>query len=296
MFNVKKYKASYIFSRIGIHSVLIMWAVFQIFPIFWMVMSSLKPDGKIFGEYILSLPDSFYFDNYKNVLIPGDSGFQGGYKGIEATVIIYLRNSVIVTILSLLLLIVTAYIAAYGIAKLKFKGKNILLTLFICIMGIPVHTLIIPLYYFISKLGLLNNFFGLVLIYVGFGIPFTVLMLQSYFKDFPDEIIEAAKIDGCGSLGAFFRIVIPVSKNAISMVFVMNFIGIWNEFLVSLIILKNIDVKTMPVGMLQFNNFFRAQWGNLFAVLTIAIIPTIVIYFIFQRYIIEGARAGAIKG
>ena len=292
---MKKYKIGYIFSRLGIHFILIMWGILQVYPIFWMVFSSLKPQGKIFGEYMFSLPDSFYVENYKNVLTPGDKGFGGGYRGIEDTVIVYLRNSAIVIVLSIILILVTSYIAAYAIAKMKFRGKNIILSLLIGMIGVPVHALMVPIYFFIADLGLLNNFFGLVLIYVGFGIPFSVLIMQSYFKDFPDELIEAAKIDGCGHFGAFFRIVIPISRNAISMVIVVNFINVWNEFLFSLIILKNIGVKTLSVGLMQFNNFFKAQWGDLFAVLTIAIIPTMLIYFIFQKHIVEGLQAGAIK-
>lgn len=289
MIKVKKYNAGFLAGKIGIQIPIIFWALIQLYPLYWLLMSSFKPTSDILA-HTFQFPKSLYLDNYI-------MAFGGDYqsKGINASLLDFMLNSTIVTICSLILIVVIAYIAAYAIAKIKFWGKNIILIIFIATLGIPIHTLIIPIYYFIGKLGLLNNFVGLILPYTAFSIPFSVLLLQAYFKDFPDELIEAAKIDGCGDLGAFLKVVFPISLGAISMVLVMNFIGIWNEFLLSLIILKDVDKKTLPVGLLQFKGTWLINWGALFAGIVIAILPTIIIYLIFHRNIVKGISAGAIK-
>ena len=264
---------------------LIVWAIFQIYPLIWLFYSSLKPSVDI-SQTIFALPKSLYLGNY-NFPVFHDRGITLG---------IYFKNSVIVTVITLIILVSVSLLAAYSIAKIKFPGKNILLIILIGMLGIPVHALIIPLYYFIAKMGLLNNYFGLILPYVAFNAPFSIILLQTYFRQFPDELVDAAKIDGCNNLSAFFRVVMPVSLGAISSVLIINFITVWNEFLFSLVINKNNDAKTMNVGLMLFKGQYQTDWGPLFGALVVAVVPTIIFYFIFHKNILKGVAAGAIKG
>lgn len=274
-----------IFTNSIIQPILIIWAIFQIYPLIWLFYSSLKPSVDI-SQKIFNLPTSLYFENYNF------SAFNE--RGI--TLGLYFKNSVIVTFVTLIILVLVSMLAAYSIAKIRFPGKNALLIILIGMLGIPIHALIVPLYYFIAKMGLLNNYFGLILPYVAFNAPFSIILLQTYFRQFPDELIEAAKIDGCNNISAFFRVVMPVSLGAISSVLIINFISIWNEFLFSLVIMKNNSAKTINVGLMAFRGQYQTEWGPLLAALVVVVIPTIIFYFIFHRNILKGIASGAIKG
>jgi ABC-type glycerol-3-phosphate transport system permease component len=260
------------------------WAIFQIFPLFWLIYSSFKPASDIMKN-MFALPRSFYLGNYDFHLL--------AQRGI--TIGIYLKNSFVITITSLLILAIISLLAGYAIAKIRFVGKNILIIFLICLLGIPVHSLIVPLYFFIAKIGLLNSYFGLILPYVAFFAPFSVLMMQTYFREFPDEIIEAAKIDGCSNIRAFFSVVLPMSLGAISTTLILNYIYIYNEFLFSLIIMKNNAAKTINVGLLNFKGQYNTDWGPMFAAIAISILPSLIFYFIFHRNIVKGILTGALK-
>lgn len=263
---------------------LIIWATVELFPILWLFMSSFKPPGEI--RKVFALPTSLYTGNYDF-----DKFREGGI-----TIGIYLRNSAIVASLSLLILTIVVLLAAYGIAKLKVTGKNVIIILLLGLVGVPVHSLMIPIFYFFNKLNMLDNIWGLVLPYVAFHAPFSTLILQSYFKQFPDELIEAAKIDGCSNIRAFFTVVLPVSLGAVSAVTILNFTYIWNEFLFALVMMRHNASKTLPVGLMNFKGQYLIEWGPMMAGLVVAIIPTTIFYFIFHRNLIKGISVGAVKG
>ena len=267
-----------------IQLILIFWGIFQLFPFIWLIYSSFKPSAEI-KRHILSLPKYLYLDNYNFSLFSS--------KGILFGT--YYKNSLIIVIAVLLISTLISLFAAYAIAKIKFPGKNILLVIIIAMMGVPVHVVILPLYYYIAKLGLLSNYFGLILPYVAFNSPLAVVLLQAYFRGFPDEIIEAAKIDGCSNQRLFISIVVPISFGAISTVIILNFINIWNEFLISLVIMRNNEAKTLPVGLLGFKGVYDIDWGPMLAGLIIALLPVLLWYLIFHKNIIKGIAAGSIK-
>lgn len=267
-----------------IQLILIFWGIFQLFPFIWLIYSSFKPSAEI-KRHILSLPKYLYLDNYNFSLFSS--------KGILFGT--YYKNSLIIVIAVLLISTLISLFAAYAIAKIKFPGKNILLVIIIAMMGVPVHVVILPLYYYIAKLGLLSNYFGLILPYVAFNSPLAVVLLQAYFRGFPDEIIEAAKIDGCSNQRLFISIVVPISFGAISTVIILNFINIWNEFLISLVIMRNNEAKTLPVGLLGFKGVYDIDWGPMLAGLILALLPVLLWYLIFHKNIIKGIVAGSIK-
>ena len=274
-----------LFSNSMIQIALILWVIVQLYPVFWLFMSSFKPSNLVRSR-VFDLPKSFYLGNYDFAR----------FNKMGVTISIYVKNSTIVTVVSLLLVMAISTLAAYGIAKLKVPGKNALIVIMLALIGIPVHALMVPIYYFFSGLGMVNNLWGLILPYTAFNIPFAVVVLQTYFRQFPDELIDAAKIDGCGNIRAFFSVVIPISMGAISSVLVISFLSIWNEFLFSLVMMRDNAAKTLPVGLMGFKGRYVVEWGPIMAALVIAIVPTILIYVIFNRNLLKGISAGAIKG
>lgn len=285
MMEIKKNKIGNFLGGTTVQILLIFWAFMQMTPVLWQIVSSFKTTREIIVD-LFAFPKSFYLGNY-------DFAY---FSEIGVKMGVYFRNSLLITLFTLAILITVAYLAAYTIAKFKFKGKNIVLFILIILVGVPIHALIVPLYYLVSKMGLINQYLGLILPYAAFFCPFSILLLQSFFRQFPDELIEAAKIDGCNSFQAFIKVVLPLSLGAISTVFIITFIQIWNEFLLAYILMKSNNSRTLPVGIVAYQGDYVTEWGPLYAALVIAIIPTILVYLIFHRNLIKGVTAGAIKG
>jgi len=265
---------------------ILLWVIGELFPLAWLTLSSFKTDKEIVTSPF-AFPSSLFLENYS---------FARWIEEFNINFIVLFKNSVFITVIGLVLLVLVSVLAGYAIAKLKVPGKNIIILVLITIIAIPIQALIIPLYYFIAKLGLLNNYFGLILPLIATAAPFSVVLLQAYFRAFPDELIEAAKIDGCTELRAFFTIVLPVSVTSIAVVVIRGFISIWNMFILALIILKNTSVRTLPLGLKAFQDVMNWTYGSQFAFMILTILPTVAIFVIFSRYMIRGMSVGAIKG
>lgn len=285
MIKYKRNDLGGLLSNTVIQAALLLWVIVQMYPILWLFMSSFKPSNLVRAR-IFDLPKSFYFENYNFARF--------NEEGI--TILIYLKNSAIVTGVSLVILMMTSVLAAYGIAKLKVPGKNILIIILLSLIGVPVHALMIPIFYFFVRLDMINSYWSLILPYIAFNIPFAVVVLQTFFRQFPNELIEAARIDGSGNLRTFLTVVMPLSAGPIASVCVVSFLAIWNEFLFSLVMMRNNAVKTLPVGLMGFKGRYVVEWGPMMAALVIAIIPTIIFYIIFNKSLLKGISAGAIKG
>jgi raffinose/stachyose/melibiose transport system permease protein len=264
---------------------LAIWAVIQLFPIIWMYYSSFKPTSDI-ATNVWAFPKSFYIDNFIKAWSVGTRGYSIG---------LFFRNSIIVTAVTLILLAIIPTMAAYGVAKLRFPGRTAAIVIMISLISIPVHSIIIPLYYFLDKLNLINNYLGLILVYTAFNIPFSVLLMQSFFKEFPDEIIDAAKVDGCNEVRVFFNVVFPITKGSVATALIVSFINVWNEFLFALIIMKDNTMKTLPVGINIYRGQYGTEWGQLMASLVSASVISFIFYFIFQKQIVSGMSIGAVK-
>ena len=274
-----------LFNNSAILVFLCVWVIVQMYPVVWLFLSSFKPSTEVRAK-IFALPRSLYLENYNFA----------AFNKMNITLHIYIKNSALVAVASLGILMVISVLAAYGIAKLKVIGKNILIIVLLGLLGVPTHALMIPIFYFFSKLRLLDKLLGLILPYAAFNAPFAILVLQSYFRQFPDELIDAAKIDGCGKLMTFLYVVMPISIGAISSVTILSFIAIWNEFLFALVMMRDNAAKTLPVGLMGFKGRYVVQWGPMMAALVIALIPTIIVYFIFHKNLMKGISVGAIKG
>jgi raffinose/stachyose/melibiose transport system permease protein len=266
-------------------AVLILWAIVELFPILFMFFNSVKSNAEIMGDPF-GLPAAPRLANYVEA-------WRGGNLGVPIGR--YFLNSIVVTTGTLVLLMFTGSLAAYALARYRFPGSDVAARSLIWALAIPVHATLIPVFHFLGSLGLRNNYFGLIGVYTAFWLPFTIIVMRAYFESFPRELEEAARIDGCTDFGAFWRIVLPVSRGALASISIINVVGIWSELLFAYVLMNKPDVRTLPVGILSFRGEYQVAWNLIFAGLSIATIPTLLFFLIFQRQITKGMTVGAIR-
>jgi len=264
------------------HIILILVALTCIFPVFWMLSSSLKTQEEIFTKISL-LPETWQWGNYIEAFVKAEFGM-------------YFLNSVIYTVVGVVCIVFITSLAAYGFARLEFWGKNFFFYLLISTLLIPIPGVFVPLYLLLKKLSLLDTRTGLLLCYISGGLAFGLFLLRSFFEELPKEIEEAALIDGCSRFGIYWRIALPLAKPAIATLVILNCLAIWNEFLLALVVLQ--DKAKMPIqrGLMVFQGTFITDYPLLMAGLTIATIPILIIYLLMQKHIVKGIAAGALKG
>ncbi|MBS4222327.1 carbohydrate ABC transporter permease [Lederbergia citrea] len=257
------------------------FAATSLYPILLMLLSSFKSSIEIFKNP-LAFPSEFSLDTYKSLL-----------ERVPFTD--YFFNSVIVSVVSVLLITITCSLAAYYIARFKFYWNNLLFLLFLMGMMIPIKLGIVPLFILMNDLGLINSLWSLIFMYTATGIPLSILILTGFFKTMPVELEEAARIDGASDLRILWNVVLPLMRPALGTVVIINFIQSWNDFFFPLIFITEESKKTIPVGMLSLFGEHSADWGALFAGLTLSSLPMIVLFFIASKQFMDGLTAGAIK-
>ncbi|MBS4176440.1 carbohydrate ABC transporter permease [Lederbergia citrea] len=257
------------------------FAATSLYPILLMLLSSFKSSIEIFKNP-LAFPRKFSLDTYKSLL-----------ERVPFTD--YFFNSVIVSVVSVLLITITCSLAAYYIARFKFYWNNLLFLLFLMGMMIPIKLGIVPLFILMNDLGLINSLWSLIFMYTATGIPLSILILTGFFKTMPVELEEAARIDGASDLRILWNVVLPLMRPALGTVVIINFIQSWNDFFFPLIFITEESKKTIPVGMLSLFGEHSADWGALFAGLTLSSLPMIVLFFIASKQFMDGLTAGAIK-
>lgn len=256
--------------------------VVNLYPVFWVVASSFKTNQE-FLVSLLALPTRFEFTNYVKA-------WQ------ESRIGVYFFNSLYVAILSIVVILFLAVMVSYALARYSFKLRNTIYAFFLIGMLIPVHSTLVPIFVTFSSLGLANKWFTLILPYVGFNMPFAIFILESFIRTVPIQIEEAAVIDGCSKPAILARIVFPLCGPAVATVCVMTFFNIWNDFIFPLILVTDNNLKTVQLGLQNFIGPRSANYPQMMAALTIAIIPVLVTYFVFQKSLIQGMSAGAVKG
>lgn len=263
---------------------LVVWAVLVIYPIVWMFLGSFKEYGEIFRSP-WALPESFDFNNF--VTAWTESGIGRAFL-----------NSLLVTVLGCTLCLLFSLPTAYAIERVRFRGSQVLFNVYLASMMIPMVLGWIPLFFLLLQLQLLDNLLALSLIYAVTQVPFTVFILCSFLSGVPKDLEEAAAIDGMSQYGILFKVVAPLVTTGIITASIMNAVMYWNEYFMALIFLQTDEKNTLGVAMDLLANQaeYTNAWGVLFAGLSIAIIPIIVIYAIFQRNITKGMTEGALKG
>ncbi|MEV0395116.1 carbohydrate ABC transporter permease [Polymorphospora rubra] len=272
-------------SSVG-HIFLVVWAALVILPLLWTFLASFKNNEEIFGN-AWSLPGALRFENWARAWE-------------EAHVGQYFLNSVFVVGVSTFGTMLLGSMAAYVLARYTFFGNRAIYYLFVSGLAFPVFLALVPLFFVVRNLGLFNTHTGLILVYISYSLPFTVFFLAAFFKTLPNSVAEAAMIDGCSHTRLFFRVMMPMAKPGLISITIFNIIGQWNQYILPLAIIPGTDVEdkwvlTQGIANINTSAGFNADWGGLFAALTMAILPMIIIYAIFQRQIQSGLTAGAVK-
>ena len=256
--------------------------VIALTPFYWMVSTSFKNSKEIYQIVQSLFPSKIILDHYR-------------YAISESMFPVFLRNSVVVALVTTFISIIVSSFAAYAIVRLRFRGKNVISRSIIFTYLIPPALLFIPLFRVVTMLGLYDSILSLIVTYLTFATPFSTWMLIGYFRTVPKEMEEAAMIDGCSRMGALFRILFPLSLPGIAAVALFVFTRCWNEFLFAMVFITNDESRTIPVGLLGLLLDDMYLWGELMAMSVLASIPPILIYIIGQRYVVGGFVAGGVK-
>lgn len=271
-----------ILCRILLYSVLILFAVICLYPVYFTLVSSLKTNTEIFTNPF-SMPADPQFDNYVRAWEIGKIG-------------IYFRNSIVLTVATLVVTAFAGSLAGYILAKFKFRGKGLIYLLFLAGMMVPIQTVVIPLAFTLGKFGIVDNYPVLVLLYSAFCLSMTVFIVTGFMKGLPDELEEAAVMDGAGPAAVFFRIILPLSMPAVASASIFNFVSSWNNLLFPLVFLGNDNLKTISIGLLSFFGAYTSDYGAVMAAIGVSILPPVIMYILLQEKMEKGLTAGAIKG
>ena len=260
---------------------LVGFSIIAAYPVYYMVVTSFKTRIDWLNNQF-GLPSKISFDNFIAAASQG-------------RMLIWFRNSMIVTILSIVISTLFAALAAFAVARMRFRGRQFYLNMMISLMVIPPAVLIVPLFGIMVTANLINTFQGLIFIYVGLLLPFSIYLLVSFFRGLPVELFDAAAIDGCSSFGTLTRIVIPLSAPALVTLVVVNTLWVWNELLIALIFLQSDELKTLMPGISLFKGRFNNNEPLVLTGAFLASLPMILLYLAGQRFFVQGMVAGAVK-
>ncbi|MAS33775.1 MAG: hypothetical protein CL610_07200 [Anaerolineaceae bacterium] len=262
-------------------AVLLFGVFLALAPAVYMLITAFKTKEEYLFDKI-GLPDQLVLVNFSEALV-------------QNPFLLWMRNSTILALGAVLLSTVVAALAAFAIARMDFRGRNLLLSISTSLMVIPPVVMIVPLFVLYTRLSLMSTFHGTILIYAGLITPFSVYLLVSFFRTLPTEILEAALIDGATPLGVLWRVVIPLSGPPLLTLFVVNALYVWNDLLIALIFLQSDDSRTLMAGLSVFQGRYNNQIPLTMAGMVMASLPMLILYIIFQRYFIRGLTAGALK-
>ena len=258
-------------------------AVVILFPLYWLFATSVKPSDEIFAAPPTLFPHSWSWDHYRSV-----------FRTSEIPT--YFYNSILITAVSVAVILAVASFAAYSMTRYQFKGKVAFFTIILFAQVMPITTLIVPLYMMWGKLDLLNTYSSIILTYCSILLPMAIWLLTGYFKGIPKDIDEAAKIDGCSSLGILLRMVLPLARSGLVAVGLTVCITVWQEIMISMTFVSTDAMRTLPAGINSFITKSGIQWGPLNASGIVTTLPVLIIFILFQKALVKGLTAGATKG
>lgn len=256
--------------------------IISIGPLIWIIMSSFKSNKEILSS-AFALPESFSFKGYTAAL--------------ELSPIFqFYGNSLIVAIASTLINVIVISMAAYILARCEFRGKTFLTLLLSSSLLVPTSALLMPIYIIMTNIGLYDTKTGLILVYAALGLPTSLFVIKSYFQSIPMELEEAAYLDGAGFVRTYYAIIFPLAKSGLVTAAILQFLTSWNEFTFALILTKSTTARTLPLALSYFTSQFSFNYTSMFAALTMAILPSVVIYALLQEQVTDSMVAGSIKG
>lgn len=268
--------------RIGIIISALVVGLFAVFPIFWMILTSVKPRAEILTATPVFIPSEFLIERYVDVLRRG-----------FAT---YLRNSLIVSISTTVAGVSVAAIAGYSLARFKMPLRRYLLLIVLSTQMFPLAALIIPLFIVMRNAGLLDSLLGLIITYMAFTTPLAIWILRGFFLGIPVDLEEAAMVDGATRVGAMLRVVMPLAGPGLAAVGVFSFIAAWREFFIALTFVTDEETYTLPVALARFEGLAHIDWGGIMAASVLFTLPVVVFFVLMHRRLTEGMIAGSVKG
>lgn len=259
-----------------------LFALMCLYPIVWMVLNSFKTNEELFKNP-WGLPAQIQWDNYRHAMVAGNIGR-------------YFVNSVIVAVVAVAAALLLSSMIAYAVTRMNWRFSKLTLNLFLLGMMIPIYATIIPLFSIFNRLHLLNTLWAVILPHIAFAFPMAIFILTGFFATIPREIEEAAVVDGCGLLRIFYQIILPISVSSVVTVAVIVFIGIWNDLLLPQIFLTDESKMTLPVGLTAFQGQYGTNYVGQIAAVVITVIPSVIVYILLHKNIMEGMVSGAVKG
>lgn len=269
--------------KILVYFFLILWTFINLFPIYWMFTFSLKNNKEIFGENVVGLPTEWLWSNYQKALGSGDMGR-------------YFMNSIIISFVTILITLIAAIMATYGMTRIVWKGREAMNSFFMLGLTIPIHASIVPIYITLSKVKMLNSYQALIVPYAAFSLAMAILIATGFMNEIPKELDEAARIDGCGLWRTFYHVIAPLMKPAVSTIGIYTFLQCWNELMFASVFNSGDKLKTLPAGVQEMSGRYTTEWGPIGAALVIATFPTLVVYIFLSKKIQSSFIAGAVKG
>ncbi|MGW9213603.1 carbohydrate ABC transporter permease [Embleya sp. NPDC055664] len=258
-------------------------AAVMVFPVYWMVLTAFRPASRILSVPPRFRPGPFTLDNFRRAI--GSDTFWAN-----------VRSSVVVGAGTVLISLVIGTLAAFAIARFAFAGRRALILVLLAVQTIPLIALVIPVYLLLNDLALTDTLTGVILTYLAFALPFTVWMLRGFIVAIPPELEEAAMVDGCGRLGAFRRVTLPLLAPGLVATSIFGLVQAWNEYVLAYVLLSSNDKRTLPVWLVSFQTSFGTDYGGLMAGATLTALPVVVAFLLVQRRIAAGLATGAIRG
>lgn len=270
-------------SKIALWVVLIIVAVIQLFPLIWLVDFSLGSSNEMFTSGLLIIPEKIRWDNYVKAFVDGNF-------------LHYLRNSVLINVLAVALVIIISIMAGYACQRMQWKLSNLVKTVLLLGMMIPIHATLLPNYKIYSTVHLTDTIWALLIPYVAFSLPQGLFLMTGFIEAIPVELEEAAVMDGCGIYRILFQIITPLLKPSIATVAIMTFLNNWNEFIMASTYLSSPKWKTLPFSVLEFTGEYSSNYAVQFAVMALTAAPAVIVYVILNKHITKGVALGAVKG
>lgn len=276
------YIANRLLGNLLLYALIVVGLLFFCVPVYYMVTTSVKAEPEVTAIPVHWIPHEFHPENYREAFAVAPFGR-------------YFYNSLLVAVIVVLSTLMFSALAGYGFAKFSFPGKNLCFLIVLSTLMIPFQILLIPLYVLVHSFGWTNNYLGLII--PGALSAFGVFLMRQFCLTLPDELLDAARIDGAGEIGIFLRIVLPLLKPPLASLAIITFLGSWNNFLWPLIVVNKADLFTLPVGMTVFTQPLRAPyWTYIMAVSTVATLPVIIVFLALQKYFIQGVVLSGMKG
>jgi len=266
-----------------IYAFLVVWTIGTLYPVIRVITISLRPSDRLLSTSLSIIPEGATVKNYIDLFT-------------STPFLRWMLNSLIVTSVVTLTGVALASMAGYAISKFRFAGKKMVLQSLLTTQMFPATMLLLPMYIMLAKLHLVNSYLGLMIAYSATALPFCIWQMKGYYDTIPTELIESARVDGCGHFGAWWRVILPLAAPALVITALFSFMASWNEYIVAAVILQEPSMFTLPVGLKMFQGNMSTQWGLYAAGSFVVSVPVVVLFVILSRWLVSGLTLGSVKG